>query len=418
MGRQGDYPQPGVPLPRSVTRRGLFKTAAATGVAGLTVGVLSSCNSQGDTTRQPTVVDSGQADYVIDPTTNESNFESVDLPLTDEKSYELPVGVVLLPGDEDWIPATSAGSSAYPMVKASAFSVSSGKLVDVVEEPRSKDQVTTVIYDVCCSNDAFAWVELNLITRSWVLYASSFKKGELTGEVSTLWKADANYDPPSLAVSGKKVIWLVMPSTTGESTEESSYAYLWEAGADDATVVVESPGRFATDPAVSDGVVTLTPRVRADEGVYYGATAYSLDDDLSSVVDQLVLPQTVKPLNATRIGDVFAVSIEASYSTGGLLGEMGTYIGTSDGSFVALSREPSAPVSGKDGLFVVKSQASYFVVNTEDRTYAVLQAVNRAVDYGEYPARAGTCDTFVTYATVKDQDTGIPASVTVRTFKV
>ena len=44
--------------------------------------------------------------------------------------------------------------------------------------------------------------------------------------------------------------------------------------------------------------------------------------------------------------------------------------------------------------------------------------MDRAVDYGEYPARCGECDLFVTFATVKDADTGYPASVTVRTFRL
>ena len=56
------------------------------------------------------------------------------------------------------------------------------------------------------------------------------------------------------------------------------------------------------------------------------------------------------------------------------------------------------------------------MIDTDVRTYATLPAANRALDYGEYPARVGTCDTFVTYATVKAQDTGYPESVSVRAF--
>ena len=190
-----------------------------------------------------------------------------------------------------------------------------------------------------------------------------------------------------------------------------------EAGAE-AQPVVESPGRFATAPTVSGDAVVLTPRVRADEGVFYGVTAYSLSDDLETRLDQLVMPQNVRPFRATRVGERFLVSVEASYSTGGLLGQMGTYIGTADGGFFRLNREPSEGGCGKGDVVVIKGTSSYFVIDLAKRQYSVLSASDRSVDYGEYPARAGECDTFVTFSTVKDADTGYPASVTVRTFRL
>ena len=135
-------------------------------------------------------------------------------------------------------------------------------------------------------------------------------------------------------------------------------------------------------------------------------------------MDQLVLPQTVVPMRAVRIGEKFVFSIEASYSSGGLLGTMGTYIGTNEGKFVVLSREPYAEVAGTDGVYVIKSRSSYFVVDTKNEQYAVLAAVNRSVDYGDFPARDGECDTFVTFGTVKSPDTGYPVSVQVREYTV
>jgi hypothetical protein len=40
------------------------------------------------------------------------------------------------------------------------------------------------------------------------------------------------------------------------------------------------------------------------------------------------------------------------------------------------------------------------------------------VDYGEYPARVGESSDFVTFATVKDEASGYPYSVMVRTFNL
>ena len=97
---------------------------------------------------------------------------------------------------------------------------------------------------------------------------------------------------------------------------------------------------------------------------------------------------------------------------------MGTYIGSGDGQFVALPREPAADVSGKGGVYLVKTLASHLIIDTNAQTYSTLVAPNRALDFGDYPASMGTTSTFVTFATVKDQDTGYPSSVTVRAWSL
>jgi hypothetical protein len=234
--------------------------------------------------------------------------------------------------------------------------------------------------------------------------------------VTKLWSSDAEYDPPGFCCTGKAVLWQITPSLSGSKTQEHSFCYLWRIGQDAAKAVVESPGRFPVGPSVSGDVAIVCPRVRAEEGIFYGIGAYALDDDLATVVDQMVLPQTVRPFYATRIDDRFCVSIEANYSSGGMFGTMGTYIGPSSGPFVRLAREPSANVAGKDDTFIIKSRTSYFVVDVRKATYSILAAANRCVDYGDYPVRVGEVAEFVTYATVKDENSGYPMNVVVREF--
>ena len=395
-----------------LTRRGFIRTAVAGSAAAAAVSVLSGCFHSGDEeASDPVVVDEDSAEDII------SSFEEVECPLSAENAWDLPLGNVLHPADGTWIPVTTAGSSATPMVKASALSLASGQLSEVVSAP-FREGATTVIYDARCSDFVYAWVELDLATRAWALYAAPFSAGALSGDVRTLWEGDADYDPAPFAVTERTVIWQVQPSTSGSKTSESSFCYLWHAGDAEAQAVVESPGRFATSPTVSDGMVILAPRVRADQGVYYGVTAYSLSDDLATRVDQLVMPQNVRPFRATRVSERFLVSVEASYSSGGLLGQMGTYIGTADGGFLRLNREPSEGGCGKGDVLVIKGTASYFVIDLAKRQFSTLPAADRSVDYGEYPARAGSCDLFVTFSTVKDADSGYPASVSVRTFRL
>ena len=377
-----------------LTRRSFFKTGVAAASAATAIGVLAGCtNSAEDTadTAEPVNVSEDTGTSILDA------FTSVNLPYSASNQWTLPLGNVLHPAEGVWLPVTTAGASATPMVIASAFSTSSGELKEVVTKTVT-GTTTSVIYSVACSDSVYAWVELDMITREWSLFASAFSSGALTGETKTLWQ--------------------VQPSSSGSKTAESSYCYLWTVGASDAQAVVESPGRFATAPTVCGDWVVLTPRVRASEGTYYGVTAYTIDDGLKTKVDQLVMPASVKPFRACRMGEKFVVSVEANYSSGGLLGNMGTYIGSSDGSdFLYLSREPfECAAAGKNGVYFIKSRSSYIVVNAADQTYSVLSSVDRSVDYGEYPARVGECNTFVTFSSVKDATTGYPASVIVRTF--
>lgn len=399
-------------LPK-LTRRTFLKTAAAGGAAAAVVGVLPGCTHTPDEVvdADPTVVDASEAESALE------SFEEGESPLVAESSWTLPLGNVLRPSEGTWAPVITAGSSATPMVKASALSLASGQLLEVVSAPLGA-AATTVIYDVRCSDEVYAWVELDLVTRSWALYASEFADGQLSGETKTLWEGTSDYDPAPFAVSGSRVIWQVQPSTSGTKTTEHSFCYLWHAGDADAQSVVESPGRFATAPTVSGGAAILTPRVHDSEGVYYGATAYSLSDDLATRIDQLVFPVSVRPFRATRVGERFLVSVEASYSSGGLLSGMGTYMGTSSAGFVKLDREPSECGCGKGDVFIIKSNSSYLVLDLEARTYSSLVPTDRSVDYGEFPARVGECDQFVTFSTVKDASTGYPASVAVRTFRL
>lgn len=396
---------------KSLTRRQLLKGSAALGAAAAVVSILPGCtHSAGTSDGDPVIVESEDATSVL------AEYSEKDLPISEGATYDLPAGSVLHSTGGSWMPVVATGDTANPMVVAKSFSPSSGLLVTTVAEPITQG-TNWVIYDARCSDLIYAWVELDALSRDWKLMAQGHEGGTLTGKPTTLWEGDADYDPPLMCVAGNRVLWQVMPSLSGNMTSSSSFCYLWKLGESEATAVVESPGRFATPPNVSGGLVILSPRVNADAGMYYGITAYDLGDDLETIVDRLVLPQSIRPFRATRIGEEFVFSVEANYQSGGLFGNMGYYIGHGDGPFITVAREPSAEVSGNgQGLYVVKSRSSYFVVDTEDLSYSILGATNNCTDYGEYPATSGEVGTFVTFATVKDNDTGSPSHVHVRTY--
>ena len=68
---------------------------------------------------------------------------------------------------------------------------------------------------------------------------------------------------------------------------------------------MEIDGPLCVGPAREHGILTISPRVRNDEGVYYGITAIDLTDGNNTKRAQLVLPSSVSPFEAVYMGDTF-----------------------------------------------------------------------------------------------------------------
>lgn len=402
---------------RSITRRGFLKASATTAAGGASlagalsaISVLPGCSHQAsEQTSDPVVLEEDAAKLFSE------DFTESDQSIDATNTWHIPLGNILYPAEGAWIPAITAGTSATPMVVGSVFNTQTGTINTVLDKPQGS-QTTTVIYDVRCSDQVYAWVELDITTRAWVLYAVPFSGEKLSDQVTKLWEADANYDPARMLVSGASVIWIVQPALSGSKTAENSVCYLWRLGQQQAQAAVESAGRFGTEPSLSKGKVILTPRVNTGRNVYYGITSYDLANDMQTKLEQLVLPQSIRPLRATMVGDRFMFSIEASYSSGGLFGQMGTYIGSESQGFTRVDREPSEIACGTGDRFVVKSRARYLVLNVADNTYTSISAVDHSLDFGEYPARSGDSSQLLTFSTVKDQKSGYPTEVVVRSF--
>lgn len=405
-------------LNKLLTRRTAVKGALGLGALAAVTGTttqLAACTTQehANSAGTPQVLEEGSATSITEAYTYQEDLTY----LTPSAQYSLPLGTVFRPAEGAWLPATTTTSSAGEPVAVSALNVNTGELKEVLAAPQSAGS-NYVFYDVHCSDSVYAWVEYNTVSKAWALWAAPFAAGALAGDAVCLWEASEEYDPAQAVASGDAVIFQVMPAASGTKSTESSYCYVWRVGDAAPAAVVESPGRFACEPSVSQGVVTLVPRVNADQGVFYGIRAYTLRDNLATIVDTLVLPQSIKPMTAVRMGERFAFQIEATYASGGLFANMGTYIGGSDGPFVELAREPVAAVAGLEDVFIIKSKSSYVIANTTAHTYETLTAQNRAQDHGEFPARIGVTSQFVTFCTVKDATTGYPANVVVRIFAV
>lgn len=392
-----------------ITRRGFVLGGAAAGAATLLAGCSSKTGTSDDSAGEPQVV---KDDSKIVSITDE--YEAVDIDLEPTASWTLPLGTLLYYCDGDLSAAMMAPASAQHANTLGVLSLSDGSLTTLVEDP--VEGTGYAFYDVRSTDSVFAWIEMDYANSAWKLYAQGLSGVSLTGNAVELDRGGKDYDPPLFTAYGSSVIWYKMPASGGSKTSNDSFCYRQSVDESKPEVIWKSTGRFASAPRVSDGILTISPRVHNDEGVYYGMTAIDLTDDNNKRA-QLVLPSSVSPFEAVYMGDRFVFSIEATYNGVGSLGNMGTYIGNEGGPYLFLSREPLACAAGKKNKYLVKVQASHFLINTSAKTYGSLLSPDRALEYGDYPATAGKSDTFLTYATVRNSQ-GVPETVAARLFSL
>lgn len=393
----------------SVSRRGVAKgIAAASAVLGAVSLAGCGSDSSSSVTSKPQVITD---DSKIVNVTEE--YENVDCGLQPQFAWDLPLGTVPVHCEGSWAALLEAPASARAVNTLGIISLVSGQRTTLFEQPTQGRAFG--FHDVRCAEGVFAWVEMDYATGEWVLLASQLENGSIVGDALELDRGDVDWEPARFTAIGSSVIWQKMPLATGAKRTEFSHCYLWSVGDAKGKDLYESPGRFATWPRVSDGYLTIAPRVEQEEGgTYYGITALDLEGN-HQIVAQLVMPETISPFEAVYMGGQFAFSVEANYGYGGSLGNMGTFIGLPDGPFVYLSREPLACVAGKGSRYLIKAQSSHFLVDTDAKTYAILSAPDKTLDFGDYPASEGTTDQFVSYATVRGDD-GLPSMVRMRVF--
>lgn len=398
---------------KGISRRRFALGSAAAGAAAMATAALSGCESKNkakSTSGEPQVVD--DSSQIIDAL---EEYEGKDTGLNPVQSWNLPLGTVLFHSDGTWAAAMMAPESAQHVNTLGVLSLSNGSLTTLKEDPTLGR--TNSFFDVRSATGVFAWVEIDYSTRIWVLLAQPFNGGALSGDPVQLDTGDKNWEPPQFTAAGSMVIWQKMPLASGDKRSSDSHCYRWTVGDAQGTEVWKSTGRFATPPRVSDGILTIAPRVHNDEGTYYGITAVDLEDASNTKLDQLVLPASVRPFEAVYTGEVFVFSIEASYDSAGSLGKMGTFVGREGGPYVYFSREPSAQVAYNGTRYFIKTQSAHYMIDPTNQIIDSISSPDRSLGFGDYPASEGSTSTFLTYATIRDAK-GIPSGVVARTFAI
>lgn len=396
-----------------ISRRSFAAGTIATGaaLAAITlVGCSSGQSDQQSTSGAPQVVT--DSSKIVDAL---SEYAEADLGVNATQTWSLPLGTVPFHSEGTWAAVMLAPESATHPNTLGVLSLSSGAITTLIEDATQGRGYS--FYDVRCSSGVYAWIEIDYATGAWVLLGQGFKNGALSGQAAQLDSGDADWEPSPFTCTGTSVIWQKMPLASGSKSSETSVAYRWNLGDTQGSGIWESTGRFATHPRVAAGILTIAPRVRGSEGTYYGMTALDLADAEPKQVDQLVLPEPVRPFEAVYTGSAFAFSIEASYDSRGSLGQMGTFIGREGGPYVYFNREPAAQIMFSGSRVLIKTQSAHYLLDTDAEQYQGVSSADRSIGLGDFPASEGEGSTPLVFATVRDAK-GLPASVTARVIQI
>ncbi len=389
----------------AVSRRsflgGTLKTGALLGLAGGTLAATSSmtgCSSEEE----------------IDPLTvsseNVSSFDSLEeLETPDDMfeqvaSWEMPYGTVVFSNSADMAVCLVPMDSASPLTNVYTLDLLSGDRTCVLDEAMGTDDGFE-IYDVRGTEDGLCWVEANIFTRDWRVYASPLSDDGELSNIQMLDSGDGEWEMPSVAVSGGYAFWQVRPRTDGSHTLENSLLKKAAFNSTSSQVIFESEGRFCTPIYPLEDELVITPR-RDNELVHYEMTLINAQSN--AVEDTLCLQSGMKPLEAGYGTNGFFFSFEAIYDYGDGISNLGTYTpftSVVNGDYqncqwFAFARTPTAAPCWCGDYFLIKSTTAVVGFDFGGTRYCILDVPEGADDYGSYLATTGTPSRFVTYTNV------------------
>lgn len=323
--------------------------------------------------------------------------------------FELPYGSLVWASGDDVAACLVPNDEAKPLATVSLLSLSSGNLSTALDQAVGQDDGFD-IYDVRATESGIVWTEADILDGLWRVYTASVSNGTV-GEARLVDEGDSQWETPTIAAAGKHAFWQVMPKAEGDYSAEDSLVKRATMGSGDGETVYTSHGRLCTPPyALADSVV-ITPRADTS-GTYYQLT--HVDAASGNVLDTMVLPRSMKPLEAGYGDTGFTFSFDAWYTYGEGIANIGTYTPTarvansdySNAPWFCFGRAPSAAPAWCGKYFMVKSTRTVCGIDLETNEYFALQPDNGSDDYGEYLASTGSNATVVTYANIDDKPIG------------
>ena len=361
---------------------------------------------------------------------------------------ELPYGALMWATNDDVAALLLPTETGSPLATVSILRLTSGYYFSIINQAVGAAEGFE-IYDVRASAEGVVWTEVNILEGVWRIYGAPLADASL-GTPRLLDQDTDDWETPSLAICGKEAFWQVLPnaqgpkktsastlrcaSVTGAASGASSTSAT--AGASDASasasgtstansssaaasnsastsayeVVLSSQGRMCTPVYASDDEITVTPRAQAS-GVYYQLTV--INANTHEIKETMVLPQSMKPLEAGYGETGFMFSFEGIYSYGDGIANLGTYAPKTDARganysaapWFHFARTPSAPPCWCGNYLMVKSTRSVVGVDLASDTYFLLNSISGSDTYGDYLASTGSRKRILVFSNVNDNAT-------------
>lgn len=320
--------------------------------------------------------------------------------------FELPYGTLVWANGDDVAACLIPNDEAKPLSKVALLSLASGNLSTVLEQAVGQNEGFDV-YDVRATASGMIWLEADILDGIWRVYTAT-SDGASIGTPRLVDEGDSEWETPSISAVGKYAFWQVLPKIGGLFSTEDSLVKRAVMGSGDAETVYTSHGRLCTAPyGLSDSVV-ITPRAETT-GTYYQLTL--LDAASGDVRDSMVLPVSMRPLEAAYGDTGFMFSFDAIYNYGDGIANLGTYAPLSkvnDGNYsnapwFRFGQSPTAAPSWCGQYLMVKSKSFVYGINLKTSERFTIKPESGSDTYGEYLASTGSNDTVVTFANIDDK---------------
>ena len=234
-------------------------------------------------------------------------------------SVELPYGSLVWAND-DIAACLLPTETSKPLAQIALLALGTGNYVTVVSNAVGESEGFE-IYDVRACSKGVVWTEADILEGTWRIYHAS-SDGSSIGTPALAEEGDSDWEMPTLAAVGDHAFWQCIPRKDGPAKSEDSLLKRAAFGSSNSETVYTSHGRMATAPYAGADSVTITPRADTS-GTYYQLT--NINASTGAVTDALVLPASMKPLEA-GFGDTgFTFSFESIYNYGGGIANLGTY---------------------------------------------------------------------------------------------
>lgn len=342
---------------------------------------------------------------------------------------ELPYGSLVWASDDTVAACLMPTDQGRPLSTVGLLSLTSGTVNTVLKQAVGQDEGFEV-YDVRACARGMVWAEADILDGLWRVYAAP-GDGASIGTPVLLEEGTTDWEMPTLAASGDYAWWQVLPRLDGPKKTEASLLKRAAFGSSQVEEAYSSNGRMCAPPCAVEGGVVITPRADTS-GTYYQLTR--LDAATAEVTDAVVLPSSMRPLEAGYGPTGFSFAFDAIYNYGDGIKNLGTYVPASpvtvsapaapedddgkadasplraldaagaaaygDAPWFRFPRTPTAPPAWCGKWFMVKSTRAVCGIDPATKRYFTLDVKNGTDDYGDYLASTGSGSRVVTFSNI------------------